>query len=160
LLYKYYVKPIWHYFFFSLLFSPLMSLPCEHSFHQEEVVGLTLPPPGGDFSLRRSAFFRQCTVATCSTTLNLSLGGSCDDTCPTRAAVRRLWPPSPLPAACFCVCVIIFFFSGHSLLVYLYQILWKYLLVNCKISPISLESERYCKRGSSVILVKFEFLLR
>jgi hypothetical protein len=41
-----------------------------------------------------------------------------------RATVWRLWPPSPLPTACFwvfllfCVCVIILFFSGHSLLVF------------------------------------------
>lgn len=72
----------------------------------------------------RSAFFRPCTVATGSTTSDLHLGGSSDDLCPTRAAVLRLWPPSPLPAACFwvfllfCVCIIILFLSSHSLFVF------------------------------------------
>jgi hypothetical protein len=63
-------------------------------------------------------------VAIGSTASDLLLCGSGDGVCPTRASVRRLWPPSLLPTACFwvfllfCVCVIILFFSGHSLLVF------------------------------------------
>jgi hypothetical protein len=74
---------------------------------------------------RRSSFFRPCTIATGSTASDLSLGGSDESACPTRAAVRHLWPHFPLPAACFlvfllfCVCVIILFFSSHNLLVFI-----------------------------------------
>jgi len=69
-------------------------------------------------------FFKPCTVATGSTVSDLRLCGFGDGACPTCTAVQSLWPPSPLPTACFwvfllfCVCVIILLFFGHSLLVF------------------------------------------
>jgi len=62
-------------------------------------------------------------VAIGYTASDLRLGGTGDDMCPTRVAVRHLGLLPPLLAACFGVfsCFVFVFFScftGHSLLVF------------------------------------------